>query len=61
MKELPVTLMLRPSGYETLVTFIWRARENYAYGDAAVPALALVAISAVSILLILKQEGYDVK
>jgi iron(III) transport system permease protein len=61
MKELPVTLMLRPSGYETLVTFIWTARENYAYGEAALPALLLVAISAGSILLILRGEGYDVE
>ncbi len=61
MKELPVTLMLRPSGYETLVTFIWAARENYAYGAAALPALLLLAISAGSIALILRGEGYDVE
>ncbi len=61
MKELPVTLMLRPAGYETLVTFIWAARENYAYGEAALPALLLLAISAGSIALILRGEGYDVE
>jgi iron(III) transport system permease protein len=61
MKELPVTLMLRPSGYETLVTFIWAARKNYAYGEAALPALLLVGISALSIGLILRGEGYDVE
>jgi iron(III) transport system permease protein len=61
MKELPVTLMLRPTGYETLVTFIWKARENYAYGEAALPALLLVGISALSIGLILRGEGYDVE
>jgi len=61
MKELPVTLMLRPAGYETLVTFIWAARENYAYGEAALPALLLLGISAGSIALVLRGEGYDVE
>ncbi|WP_435332613.1 ABC transporter permease [Haloarchaeobius sp. TZWWS8] len=61
MKELPATLMLRPSGYETVVTHIWQAHKNQAFYDAAVPALILLGVSAVSIFVILSQEGYDVK
>jgi len=61
MKELPATLMLRPQGYKTLVTYIWQMQEDGYYGDAAVPALVLVAISAASIFVIISQEGYDVK
>ncbi|NHN48895.1 iron ABC transporter permease [Halostella sp. JP-L12] len=61
MKELPATLMLSPSGYKTLVTYIWQMQEDGYYGDAAVPALVLVAISALSIFVIISQEGYDVK
>jgi len=61
MKELPATLMLRPQGYKTLVTYIWQMQEDGYYGDAAIPALVLVAISALSIFVIISQEGYDVK
>ncbi|CCQ33922.1 Iron transporter-like protein [Halorhabdus tiamatea SARL4B] len=58
MKELPVTLLLRPFWFDhTLVTYIWKVREAGLYGRAAVPALALIAISGVSMAVILSQEG----
>lgn len=58
MKELPVTLLLRPFWFDhTLVTYIWRVREAGLYGRAAVPALALIAISGLSMAVILSQEG----
>jgi len=54
MKELPATLLLRPTGFgHTLVTYIWRVREAGLYGKAAVPALVLVAVSALSMAVIL--------
>jgi iron(III) transport system permease protein len=61
MKELPATLLLRPSGFKTLVIHIWTAYESGYFGQAAVPALILVAVSAVSMLVILSREGYDVR
>ena len=61
MKELPATLMLRPAGFETLVTFVWRAERSAAYGSAALPALVLVLVSACSMLVILSLEGYSVE
>jgi iron(III) transport system permease protein len=61
MKELPATLLLRPSGFETLVTQVWTAQRSGYYGQAAVPALALLAVSAVSLFLIVRLEGYDVE
>ncbi|WP_205697143.1 iron ABC transporter permease [Conexibacter sp. SYSU D00693] len=45
MKELPVTLLLRPIGFDTLATEVWTATGVSAYGTAAYPALALIAIS----------------
>jgi iron(III) transport system permease protein len=47
MKELPATLILRPTGFETLATEIWNQTNVSNYGDAALPALVLVALSAV--------------
>jgi iron(III) transport system permease protein len=56
MKELPATLMLRPTGFETLVSYIWQVQEAGYYGLAAVPALTLIAVSAGSMAVILAQE-----
>jgi iron(III) transport system permease protein len=61
MKELPATLLLRPTGFETLVTHIWKVQKSGHFGHAAVPALVLVVVSAASMLVILSQEGYDVR
>jgi len=61
MKELEVTLMLRPSGFKTLVLHIWTAYESGYFGDAAAPALILLGVSGLSMLVILSQEGYNVK
>jgi iron(III) transport system permease protein len=56
MKELPATLLLRPFGFDTLVTFIWRAEETGLYGQAAVPAFVLVVVSGLSMAVLLAQE-----
>jgi iron(III) transport system permease protein len=61
MKELPATLMLRPADFDTLVTHIWTVQQSGHYGYAAIPALVLLGVSALSMLLILVMEGYDVK
>jgi iron(III) transport system permease protein len=58
MKELPATLLLHPTGFKTLVTYIWLVQSAGYYGRAALPALALVAISAVSMVVLLAQERY---
>jgi iron(III) transport system permease protein len=59
MKELPATLMLRPTGYETFVTYIWVVRDAGYYGQAAIPALILVLVSGLSMLVILSKERFD--
>jgi iron(III) transport system permease protein len=59
MKELPATLLLRPTGFETLVTRVWRAESAGYFGAAALPALILVVVSALSMLVLLSQEGYE--
>jgi len=45
MKELPVTLMLRPTGFETLATELWSRTEVVRYGAGAPYALVLVCIA----------------
>ena len=47
MKELPATLMLRPTGLDTLATELWSRTEIAAYGAAAPYALTLIAVAAI--------------
>lgn len=47
MKELPATLMLRPTGFDTLATELWSRTEIAAYGAGAPYALTLIALAAV--------------
>lgn len=59
MKELPITLVLRPTGFETIVTQMWRAQEAVYYQYAAVPALLLLVISGLSMVVLLSQGGRE--
>ena len=56
MKELPVTLLLSPTGFDTLATVVWTASTEAAYGAAAAPALLLIAVSAVPTLLLATRD-----
>ncbi|WP_020221853.1 ABC transporter permease [Halarchaeum acidiphilum] len=60
MKELQATLVLQPTGFRTLVTYIWKVQEAGYYSEAAIPALVLVGVSALSMLVLLARERYDV-
>jgi iron(III) transport system permease protein len=57
MKELPATLMLRPTGLDTLATELWSRTEVAAYGSAAPYAIALVALAAVPAWLLSRAMG----
>lgn len=52
MKELPATLLLRPTGFETLATQVWTSATAGLFSKAAVPALLLLALSAVPLYLL---------
>ncbi|MCK9487149.1 MAG: iron ABC transporter permease [Dehalococcoidia bacterium] len=50
MKELPATLILSPTGFHTLAARTWGASSEARFGEAAGPALLLVAISALALV-----------
>ena len=52
MKELPATLLLSPTGWDTLAVAVWTAANNAAYGEATAPALILIAAAAAPMLLL---------
>jgi iron(III) transport system permease protein len=58
MKELPATLILRPTGLETLATELWTATAAGAYAAAAPYAgvLVLVAIVPAALLSLRRRE-----
>ena len=47
MKELPVTLILRPAGDETLATRLWSMTSVSDYADAAPYAVAIVVFASI--------------
>jgi iron(III) transport system permease protein len=59
MKELPATLILRPIGFETLATSIWRETSVAAYSQAAPAALLLIVLSAPFLLLLWGDRARD--
>jgi iron(III) transport system permease protein len=61
MKELPASLILGPTGFQTLATRIWGATEEALFARAAVPALILVGVSAISLGLLLRHEDEALK
>ncbi len=52
LKELPVTLLLSPTGFDTLATDIWNATDAGRFGQAAAPALVLIGISLIPTLIL---------
>jgi iron(III) transport system permease protein len=59
MKELPTTLLLSPTGFATLPTEIWTAHNEVKLAQIGAPSLLLVAVSALSLILILRREQHQ--
>lgn len=57
MKELPATLMLRPTGMDTLATELWTRTSVGAFAEAAPYALTLVLVAAVPAFLLARIVG----
>ncbi len=56
MKELPITILLAPIGFDTLATEIWASTTEAFFTRAALPSLILLAISGAAVLLMLRRE-----
>jgi iron(III) transport system permease protein len=59
VKELPATLLLRPIGFETLATEIWKGTSLGAYSAVAPSALLLVAIAAPLVYLLSWRNAWE--
>ncbi|NUT36330.1 MAG: iron ABC transporter permease [Hamadaea sp.] len=57
MKELPATLLLRPTGMDTLATELWRHTSTASYAAAAPYAALLVGLAALPTWLLATRSG----
>lgn len=56
MKELPATLMMRPTGMDTLATRLWQLTDIDAYAAAAPYALTLIVVAAVPAVMLMRES-----
>jgi iron(III) transport system permease protein len=56
MKELPTTILLAPTGFDTLAVRIWSATSEGFFARAAAPALLMVVVAAISLAVVIRQE-----
>jgi iron(III) transport system permease protein len=54
MKEMPATLLLRPFGVDTLAVAVWEATSESLWGQAAAPALAIVAAGLLPVFVAIR-------
>jgi iron(III) transport system permease protein len=59
VKELPITLLLSPIGFDTLATQVWTSTTQAFFTEAALPSLLLVALSAVAVFVMLRREPVE--
>ena len=59
MKELPTTLLLGPTGFKTLATMTWTATAEGFFARAAAPALLIILVSALSLVVVLRNSGAE--
>lgn len=54
LKDMPITLMLRPYGWETLATRVFELTSEGEYARAALPAVAILLAGMVPVLLLIR-------
>ena len=62
IKELPITLLLRPFGFDTLSVWVWQASSESLWEQAALPSLVMVVVGMVAVgaLLAALERGAEV-
>lgn len=62
MKELPITLLLRPFGFDSLAVWVWQATSESLWAQAALPSLTMVVVGmfAIGALLVALDRGAEV-
>ncbi len=56
LKELPIVLLLRPFGFDTLAVRVWQLAADSRYEMAGLPALAIVVVAMIPVVLLFRGE-----
>ncbi|MEX2291207.1 MAG: iron ABC transporter permease [Mycobacteriales bacterium] len=56
LKELPIVLLLRPFGFDTLAVRVWQLAADSRYEMAGLPALAIVVVAMVPVVLLFRVD-----
>ena len=59
LKELPIVLLLRPFGFDTLAVQVWQLAADSRYEMAGLPALAIVVTAMIPVVLLFRGEADD--
>ena len=54
MKELPITMMLRPFGHDTLAVWVWQMAAESIWGGASLPALVIVLAGLIPVFFLMR-------
>lgn len=55
LKELPIVLLLRPFGFDTLPIWVYNLASESRFQQAALPALSIVAVALLPVILLARQ------
>ncbi|MDX1621133.1 MAG: iron ABC transporter permease [Nitriliruptorales bacterium] len=55
LKELPIVLLLRPFGFDTLSVWVWQLASDSRWEAAALPALTIIAVSLIPVALLFRR------
>ncbi len=58
MKELPVTLLLAPTGFDTLATRVWTTTNEAFFARASLPALALILLGSLPLAVLVVRDRH---
>lgn len=56
LKELPIVLLLRPFGWDTLSVWVWQLASESRWQAAALPALVIIAAATVPVVLLFRRS-----
>jgi iron(III) transport system permease protein len=59
LKELPIVLLLRPFGFDTLAVQVWQLAADSRYEMAGLPALAIVLAAMIPVVLLFRGDVDD--
>ncbi|MFW6091250.1 MAG: ABC transporter permease [Actinomycetota bacterium] len=60
LKELPIVLLLRPFGFETLAVWVYRLASESRWELAGLPALTIVAVATIPVAVLIRRSMREV-